>query len=153
MGQSITAFFGDNLAQLLGDRIEKEYTRFDIKQFVAYVRERKDGKTYTERIKLIAEALHEFLPKDYETSVRILMSILGPENTKETGMFTHFYWIMPIGAFVQMYGLNHFDLSMKAIEEITKRNTGEYAVRPFIQTYPKESLTILKNGQSQIIFM
>ena len=33
---------------------------------------------------------------------------------------------------------------MKAIEEITKRNTGEYAVRPYIRKYPESSLNIIK---------
>jgi 3-methyladenine DNA glycosylase AlkC len=29
---------------------------------------------------------------------------------------------------------------MNAVEEITKRNTGEYAVRPFIRLYPERAL-------------
>ena len=59
-------------------------------------------------------------------------------------MFTHYYWILPIGKFVQEYGIEHFELSMKAIEEITKRNTGEYAVRPYIRKYPEASLKIIE---------
>jgi hypothetical protein len=74
----------------------------------------------------------------------ILVSILGEENKNETGMFTEFYWIMPIGKFVEKYGLEHLEISIRAIEEITKRNTGEYAVRPFIRKYPRELLVIMK---------
>ena len=59
-------------------------------------------------------------------------------------MFTNFYWIMPIAKFVEKYGLDHFQLSMTAIAEITKRNTGEYTIRPFIDAYPKEALSIMK---------
>lgn len=68
------------------------------------------------------------------------MNILGPENLNETGMFTNFYWIMPIGKFVQKYGLENLNISLDAIAEITKRNTGEYAIRPYIRKYPKETL-------------
>jgi len=38
------------------------------------------------------------------------------------------------------YILEHFELSINAIEDITKRNTGEYAIRPYIRMYPAEML-------------
>jgi 3-methyladenine DNA glycosylase AlkC len=72
------------------------------------------------------------------------MHILGPENPEETGMFKNFYWLMPVGKFVETYGLDHFSVSIKAIEEITKRNTGEYAIRPFAKKYPEKTLLICK---------
>ena len=49
---------------------------------------------------------------------------------------------MPVGKFVEKYGLDHFLLSMKAIEEITKRNTGEYAIRPYARQYPAKTLAV-----------
>jgi len=70
----------------------------------------------------------------------LLEQILGEENEKETGMFTEGYWLMPIAKFVEKYGLDDFNVSMKAIEEITKRNTGEYTIRPFIEKYPKRTM-------------
>lgn len=91
-----------------------------------------------------ADVLREFLPKDYSKAVKILVSILGEENPNETGMFTNFYWIMPIGKFVEKYGLENFDISIMAIEEITKRNTGEYAIRPFIRKYPQKTIKIMQ---------
>ncbi len=71
------------------------------------------------------------------------MSILGEENPGETGMFSRFYWVMPIGKYIELYGLNSFETSMQAIGEITKRNTGEYAIRPFIRKYPEQSINQL----------
>jgi len=71
------------------------------------------------------------------------MQIIGNENPNETGMFTNFYWLMPIGKFVEKYGLEDFGISIKVIEEITKRNTGEYAIRPFIKKYPEKTLQVL----------
>ncbi len=69
-----------------------------------------------------------------------MTKILGAENQNETGMFTEYYWIMPIAKFVEKYGLNDFKISMNAIEEITKRNTGEYAIRPYLELHLKETL-------------
>jgi 3-methyladenine DNA glycosylase AlkC len=40
--------------------------------------------------------------------------------------------------------LEHYDTSINAIEELTKRNTGEYAIRPFIKKYPTQTLKQMK---------
>lgn len=136
----ITELFGANLATLLAEKIKPLYVTFDSAGFIKAVDTHTEGHTYTRRIEIIAEELKNFLPQDYQKAVAILVGILGDENPHETGMFTNFYWAMPIGKFVQLYGLDHFELSMDAIEEITKRNTGEYAVRPYIRRYPAESL-------------
>ena len=141
---SITEQFGRNLAELLAQKIEVVFNDFDSTSFVAKVDQAVIGKSYTQRIDVIANALAEHLPSAYMKALKILTSILGDENPNETGMFTHYYWILPIGKYIENYGLNHFEASMDAIAEITKRNTGEYAIRPFIRRYPVEALTRIK---------
>lgn len=136
----ITEWFGANLAQLLADKIKPVYPEFDDKGFVTAVGKRVKGQTYTQRIESNADELHNFLPQDYPKALGILMKILGSENPAETGMFTNFYWLMPVGKFIEKYGLDYFDESMDAIGEVTKRNTGEYAVRPYLRKYPKQGL-------------
>lgn len=138
--KGITQYFGSNLAELLSDRILDVYGDFHKKEYVAAIRNKCSGLGYTQRIELHADELHTRLPEDYKKSIEILVSILGEENQKETGMFSDFYWILPVGKFVEKYGLKHFKESMSAIEEITKRNTGEYAIRPFIRMYPEKTL-------------
>jgi len=60
-------------------------------------------------------------------------------------MFSEYYWIMPIGKYVELYELQDFSISMKAISEITKRNTGEYAISPFLKKYPDKTTEMLMN--------
>lgn len=141
---SITEHFGSNLAVLLSEKIKKVYTEFDSQNFTQDIENNVIEKTYTQRIAIIAELLKKYLPSDYSKALHILVSILGEENPNQTGMFTHYYWILPIGKFVQEYGLDHFDISIKAIEEITKRNTGEYAIRPYIRKYPNETIKVMR---------
>lgn len=129
----ISELFGADLALLLSKKLRDVNTDFKDKQFISEVAKNTDGKTYTQRIEIIAGELYQFLPQDYPKAIAILMKILGPENTREDGMFRNYYWILPIGKFIENYGLDHYDLSIKAIEEVTKRNTGEYAIRPFIR--------------------
>ncbi len=141
--RSITQYFGDNLAKLLAGKIKLVYKDFDSKTYIENIRKKCVNLSYTKRIELHAEELNQSLPNSYSESVKILMQILGEENPNETGMFKEFYWIMPIGKFVEKYGLDNFDISIKVIEEITKRNTGEYAIRPFIRKYPQKTVKIM----------
>ena len=140
----ITDCFGVNLAQLLSEKIREEESEFPADKFIAFVQQSYSDKSYTQRVELIADALHLCLPSDYSKSVKILVGIMGDENPKETGMFTDFYWLMPIGKFIEKYGLDNFDISIKAIEELTKRNTGEYAIRPYLRKYPIETVEQMK---------
>jgi 3-methyladenine DNA glycosylase AlkC len=140
----ITALFGANLAALLAEKIVPVYPAFERQKFIRAVGKEVVDRTLLQRVSVIAGELNRFLPADYSKAVSVIVSILGPENEKENGMFTHFYWQMPLAKFVGTYGLYDFDLSMSVIEEITKRNTGEYAIRPFIRKYPAKALRRMK---------
>lgn len=139
---SISKVFGEPLAILLSNKIISVYKKFDSKGFISSTKKEVEGKSYTQRIEVIADLLKEYLPKKYSEALGILIKILGPENEEETGMFTNFYWLMPVGKFVEKYGLDNFTESIKAIEEITKRNTGEYAIRPYARKYPAKTLAV-----------
>jgi len=141
---SITKWFGDNLAKLLADKIKTVYKDFDSGEYIKLIKRGCINLSYTKRIELHADVLRELLPQTYPKAVKILVGILGEENPKETGMFTDFYWVMPLGKFVEKYGLEDFDVSIQAIEEITKRNTGEYAIRPFIRKYPQKTIKVMQ---------
>lgn len=141
----ITEYFGKNLAELLADKILDVYPRFNAEHFIKEIERLVVKKTYTERIAIIAQQLNKHLPTEYEKALPILVAILGEENPNQTGMFTNYYWVMPIGKFISEYGLLYYDISIQAIEEVTKRNTGEYAIRPFIRKYPEQTLKIMEN--------
>jgi 3-methyladenine DNA glycosylase AlkC len=139
---SITEAFGENLAILLAGKILEVYKDFNSKGFIRDTKKEVVGKSYTQRVEIIADLLKQYLPEKYPDALAILLEILGPENKEETGMFTNFYWLMPVGKFVEKYGLDNFTESIKAIAEITKRNTGEYAIRPYARKYPVKTLTV-----------
>ncbi|MFN6945716.1 MAG: DNA alkylation repair protein [Cytophagaceae bacterium] len=137
---SITKYFGANLAELLSDKILDVYKEFPKQEYVNAIKRGCDNLSYTKRIELHADELNRFLPDDFKKASKILVAILGDENKNETGMFSEFYWIMPIGKYIEKYGVDNYDVSLNAIEEITKRNTGEYAIRPFIRMHPEKTL-------------
>jgi 3-methyladenine DNA glycosylase AlkC len=136
-------WFDDALARRLADDIAKHYQPFDVQGFVERVSAGVGALELKGRVALFADRLRDHLPPGYPDALDILLQILGPENPKETGMFAEYYWVMPIAAFVERYGLEDFDASMRAIAAITKRNTGEYCIRPFIERYPERTLGMM----------
>ena len=139
-----TDYFGANLAGLLADKICLVYSDFKSKKFIESVKANCQDKSLTQRVELIADNLKVFLPGSYNKAINVLIKIMGEENPNETGMFSEYYWLMPVGKYIEKYGLDHFDISIKAIEELTKRNTGEYAIRPYIKKHPDKTLKQMK---------
>ena len=135
-------WFDKELAVLLADKISAVNPSFKKGAFIITIDKGIQELELKDRVEYIADVFYKEF-KEYEKGISILMQILGPENEEETGMFKEYYWIMPIAKFVEKYGLDNFDISMKAIEEITKRNTGEYAIRPFLEKYPKKTIKVL----------
>lgn len=139
-----TEYFDGALAEKLAQKIIKVYPDFNRKSFVGSVALNLENKALKQRVEMIEDRLQSHLPNDFKEATNILLKILGPENKKETGMFKRFYWVMPIAKFVEKYGLKDFETSIAAIREITKRNTGEYAIRPFIRKYTERTLKQMK---------
>ena len=125
---------------MLSEKIKPHYPSLLSHGFVEQVQLQVPQLELKAKVKCIADALSEHVTVAYRTDINIFSKILGPENKEETGMFTEYYWLMPIAKYVEKYGLDYFALSMSMIEEITKRNTGEYAIRPFLRIYPKKTM-------------
>ena len=136
-------YFDRELALLLADKIKDHVHDFNEKDFINCICDSIDNLELKARVELIADCLHQHLPDKYEKAVSALLKILGPENESETGMFTIGYWLMPIAFFVEKFGLNDFLVSVKTIYEITKRHTGAFAVRPFLEKYPEKMLDVM----------
>ena len=133
-------YFDRELGSLLADKICPLYPAFRRAAFLKEIDLAVHDQELKQRVETIADALVRHMPSGYVEATDILGQILGPENEKETGMFTEGYRLMPVAFFVEKYGVDHFDVSVRFIEEITKRNTGEWAIRPFLLKYPEKTL-------------
>ena len=138
--KKVKFYYDAELATLLGNKIQEVYPEFDHQPFVSKVSKQVDTLEYKARVSVFASELRSHLPRDYRRAVTLLMEVLGPENAQETGMFTEGYWISPIACFIEKYGLNDRALSMRAMAEVTKRHTSEYAIRPYLETDQEKTL-------------
>lgn len=136
-------YFDKALAQRLAKLIGEVYPDFKSRAFVKQVAGQIEQLELKARVAVIAEALREFLPEDYLKALDILMQILGPEDGVKDNKSVRGLQMMPIEHFVGVYGLDHFEPSMRALYEITKRSTAEFAIRSFLIRYEKETLKVL----------
>lgn len=143
--KALKNYFGEELAHHLSSLIKPHFPNFPSDLFVQSVTCRIGPLELKGRVAVISDELHNVLPTNYSEALNILLKILGPENKTESGMFTNGYFLMPIAFFVEKYGLQHFEISMNALYEITKRHISEYAIRPFLKSYPDECLKYLNN--------
>ncbi|KAB8125571.1 hypothetical protein F9U64_22415 [Gracilibacillus oryzae] len=125
-------YFDEQLAVRLSTLIKPHYPLFPQDAFIREVANKVINKELKQRVEIITDLLKDNLPENYIDTLNILLHCLGPENSKEEGMFKEGYFLMPVAFFVEKYGINHMDASLKALYEITKRHTSEYAIRPYL---------------------
>ncbi len=133
MAEPLKFMFTDAKLQEVARIMGKHYKAFPTKDFLA------NFKTSTwknaelkARVKLIAEALHASLPASYSKAIDIL---IPASQEMHWGYFSIFF-----PEFVSMYGLEHWDDSMRALEEFTQTSSAEFAIRFFIVKDEKRAM-------------
>lgn len=131
----------------LAHRIKKAWPAFNDKKFIHDVVKKFPELELKERIVWIREKLEDQLPSEYQKAVTILLKSLpepcDPEKTDDD--FGDFIY-SPFNDFVATHGCTKKNLafSLNALKEITQRFSAEDAIRPFINTFEKETLATLK---------
>lgn len=76
---------------LLSEKIREHCESFNAEDFIREVADGTKNLELKDRVELIADQLRVNLPTDFTQALDILLQILGPENEKETGMFSEYY--------------------------------------------------------------
>jgi 3-methyladenine DNA glycosylase AlkC len=91
-----------------------------------------------ERMRHTTLALHQFLPGNFEKAAKMIMQIittLRKNGMKESGIE---YMFLP--DYIETYGIDHYDVSVKVMEFITQFTSCEFAVRPFLVKYGEKMI-------------
>lgn len=102
-----------------------------------------ESKELSERLDCIVDAMQRNLNNNYSSNIETFFDILGAELEQSEGMFTLGWWLWPIARYVERYGNENWQLSLAFIKELTKRFTGEFAIRPLLKDHPIEILNEL----------
>ena len=146
MADQLKTFFSAALVRRLARDIERVHPDFDARAFVKAATSGLEDLELLDRGRHIARALARFLPGSYPDAIDVLIKSLGPVHATDelvgVGMAPFFY--LPHTMFVAERGLDHFDLSLQAQFELTKRFSAEGSIRPFIAKEPERTLRVLR---------
>jgi 3-methyladenine DNA glycosylase AlkC len=146
VGEPLKTFFSSALVRRLARDIARVHSGFQVRAFTNDACRGLDGLELLGRARHIADALGRHLPKSYPEAIEILLRSLGPEHATDeligVGMAPFFY--LPHTMCVAERGLEHFDLSMRAQYELTKRFSAERSIRPYITRDPERAMAFLQ---------
>lgn len=145
MPEPLKDVFSSSLVRRLADEIASAEPSFPVATFVDQAVDGLEALELMDRAKQLARALGDHLPAAYPAAVDVLLRSLGPEHATDElvggGLSTFFY--LPHTLFVAERGLEHFELSMHAQYELTKRFTAEFSIRPYLARYPERTIAVL----------
>ncbi|MEO1771523.1 DNA alkylation repair protein [Candidatus Enterococcus ferrettii] len=130
--------YNDDYVGELAGKIAEVSPDFDAANFTKEIQEQLENKELFARFDFIVDAMDKYMSPDYFENIQIFYQLLGPELEKSEGMFSFGWWLWPIGRYVERNGNQDWQVSLAFLKELTKRFTGEYAVRPLLKEHPKE---------------
>ena len=145
MAEPLKVFFSPALVRRIAADVARVEPAFPARAFTRQATTGLEQLELLERGKHIARALHAHLPSAYPRALAVLLRSLGPEHASEElvgGGMAPFYYL-PHTLFVAEHGLDHFDLSLHAQYELTKRFTAESSIRPYIARDPERTFARL----------
>lgn len=138
-------YYNEQFAEMLADKIKELYPPFDKECFVSYIASQIADLEYTWRMKVFVGAFDRYLPS-YSDTLQIFSKMLGPELSSFSAMYSDGAWLAPVGKYVEAHCGEEpecFEQSVAFIRELTKRYTGEFAMRPLIRAFPERTMAVL----------
>ena len=140
----------------IGDAIAGRLPGFDNHAFAETLWPALEELELKARIEAIAQELVARLPDDVPATLQALVDCLGDpmpaegdalpgeaDGERHAGSGLRGMQVWPLTRFVELRGLHHPKESLAALKEMTRRFTGEFAVRPFLDADPEGTLAVL----------
>jgi 3-methyladenine DNA glycosylase AlkC len=137
----------------LGERIQSQFSPFDVNAFKKDATKNLGRLGLMERIDVLTQALEKHLPKDFKKASKVLIQSLPEELPEisqslegqggETLSGLNGFVIVSMTEYIARNGREHFSESMSALYEMTKRFSSEFSIRCFIKDQPSKTLKVL----------
>lgn len=135
--------FNEEKVRHLANLIQKVETNFNVQLFVIKVCEKFIELELKQRIIHISQTLYDFLPKEYEKAVKIILSSLPQElDPQKTDWDFWDFILAPLWEYIALFWCEkkYLTISFRALEEITKRFSVEFPIRTFLNKFEEETL-------------
>lgn len=97
------------------------------------------GLELKQRMRRLSSTLHRFLPLAYARQIGVLEKVAPPFGGFEGMLFPDF---------VEQFGLDDFETSVRTLEWFTQISSSEFAVRPFIVRYGGRMMGVMRRWAS-----
>ena len=128
MAAQLKYLYNEKFIRQLSNTLHNYYEKFEKEKFYNAIFDSSwDDLELKQRMRHISTILYNHLPKNYEDSITILKQVypymIGEGIRLENIIFQDF---------VEVYGLDDWDISMDALECFTRSCSSEFAIRQFI---------------------
>ncbi|PKF63647.1 DNA alkylation repair protein [Psychromonas sp. psych-6C06] len=137
MAELLKEVYNQAFINSVADHFQAVYPAFEKQKFVTTIfDEYWSDKELKARLTFIAQTLHYFLPCNFKQSCIILKQV-APHFSGYEAMF--------FPAFVELYGLDDYQTSVDTLAVLTQFSSAEFAVRPFIVSYPNKMMAQMRD--------
>jgi len=138
--------FNASSVGILAARLKLAHPSFRQRVFVRQVLAEFPKLELKQRIHCMVNVLESHLPKDFVAARAVLEQALPEplDPNKTDNDFGKFIWVVP-GEYVAKHGCSrqHLKPSLNFLRQATRRFSSEWAIRPFLQQFPDQTLAFI----------
>lgn len=138
MAEPLKNMVDQKVVEELAHRFHESAPSFDATAFIEMVMADLPDLELKPRIEAIARRIRAGLDSDYRSALAVVIDVARSEPPLDG------FAAWPLCSFVEIYGVDDPDVSLAAMEHLTKRASCEFAVRPFLRDHFDESYTVLE---------
>jgi len=139
MAELLKNLINDEFFEHLRIKTSISIPNFNYSKFINLVYDKDwEKRELKDRTKHIANSFHLALNEEYPKSIKKILSLL--KEVKKEPLTKNGLGYLFFSEYVELFGLEYFEISMKAIEEITQLMSCEFSIRQFILRYEKETM-------------
>ena len=136
MAEQLKNVYTEDYIKNLAFKIKENYNEFDTNSFTNFIFDKNwENLELKARMRHIAISIHKYLPLSYEKQLEVLKPVSKAFSSFEAMFFQDF---------VEVFGLDDFELSMIALEVFTQDSSSEFAIRQFILKYEDKTMNQMK---------
>lgn len=136
MAEPLKNIFSRALLQGFAADVHAVWPEFPRDGFLAGVFDKSwESLALKERVRHISRTLGAVLPPAYPDAAAVLVRCVAQYLARHGDRLSFEYIFLP--DFIEVFGVEYPDVSLAAMEQITRWSSAEFAVRPFLLRYPE----------------
>ncbi len=135
---SLKEVYDKNFFLSLSSSLKKFCPNFRQEEFLFLIYDKSwESRALKKRMSHVCFSLNKVLDNSYKDDIEILKKVAS--DIKVVSKYPGLSLII-FANYVEIFGLDHFDISIDALEFFTSYGSSEFAIRQFFVKYPKETL-------------